>query len=330
MKLTSTFRAATAALLCCTGIALAGGEGWNSDFAAAKKEAQESKKDLILDFTGSDWCAYCIKLNEEVFKTDAFKSFAKDKFVLVEVDFPQDEKKLSDATKKQNEELAEKYPIEGYPTLILTDAEGRPYAVTGYEEGGAGPYVKNLEKLAAKKKVRDENLQAAEKAEGVAKAKALFAALEAMALPTELEKKFYGDLEEKIKAADPKDETGFAKKQAAAERVAKFQQSLQELGENGDFDGALALTDKTIAEGGLDPEALQQVTLTKAMILANQGKFDDAIKVVEEAKKIAPDSEITPKLGEFVSQLQEAKQQAAAEKAEQEKADKKPEEKKGE
>ncbi|MFT4176213.1 MAG: thioredoxin family protein [Luteolibacter sp.] len=309
MKLTSLFRGVFAAFLCSSGIALAGGEGWTSDFPAAQKEAREQKKDLLLDFTGSDWCGYCIKLNEEVFKTDVFKAAVKDKFVLVEIDFPQDESKISEQTKKQNQELARKYPIEGYPTIILCDAEGRPYAVTGYQQGGAEPYVKNLEKLVEIKKTRDEKLKLAESSEGVAKAKALLTALDAMELPAEMQANFYGDIADKIKAADPKDETGFQKKQQSAEKIAKYQQELQKLGESGNFDGALALTDKTIAEGGLEPETLQQVTLTKAMILANQGKFDEAIKVVEESKKIAPDSEITPKLGDFIKELQNAKEQ---------------------
>ena len=67
----------------------AGGEGWQTDFEVAKKLAAEGKKDLLLDFTGSDWCGWCIKLNKEVFGLEPFKTGTKDKFVLVELDFPQ-------------------------------------------------------------------------------------------------------------------------------------------------------------------------------------------------------------------------------------------------
>ena len=86
--------------LCSLSAAFAGGEGWTSDFEAAKKQAAEQKKDLLIDFTGSDWCGWCIKLNDEVFQKDAFKAGVKDKFVPVEIDFPQDEKKISEATLK--------------------------------------------------------------------------------------------------------------------------------------------------------------------------------------------------------------------------------------
>ena len=176
MKTTSIVCAAAMALI---GTSLAGGEGWTSDFEAAKKQATEAKKDLLIDFTGSDWCGWCIKLNDEVFKHDAFKDGVKDTFVLVEIDSPQDKSKLSEETQKQNKELGEKYQIEGYPTILLTDAEGRPYASTGYQEGGPEKYVAHLNELREHKKARDEGFAAAEKLEGAEKAKALVETLTA-------------------------------------------------------------------------------------------------------------------------------------------------------
>ena len=74
--------------------AFAGGEGWTSDFAAAKEQAAKENKSLLVDFTGSDWCGWCIKLNEEVFQHDPFKEGVKDKFVLVELDFPKDKSRF--------------------------------------------------------------------------------------------------------------------------------------------------------------------------------------------------------------------------------------------
>ena len=81
----------------------AGGEGWLIDFEAAKKKAAAEKKDLLVDFTGSDWCGYCIKLSEEVFAHDAFKKGVADSCLLVEIDFPNDKTKLTDETQVQNE-----------------------------------------------------------------------------------------------------------------------------------------------------------------------------------------------------------------------------------
>lgn len=277
--------------LLCSGIAVAGGEGWSSDFEAAKKQAAETNKDLLIDFTGSDWCGWCIKLNKEVFSQEPFKAGVKDKFVLVELDYPQDKSKLSAATLKQNEELAKKYPINGYPTILLTDADGKPYAATGYEAGGPEAYVKHLDELRAKKAVRDESFATAAKASGVEKAKALVAALAALGLKDGLISNFYGDVAEQIKAADPKDETGFGMASAAQARLTAIQSELGVCARKSDHAGALAVMDKALKEGGFDTEETQKMMMTRAMIFGKLKKFDEAIKAMDEAKALAPDSE---------------------------------------
>jgi thioredoxin-related protein len=291
----------------CSGFAFAGGEGWSSDFAAAKKEAAVSKKDLLIDFTGSDWCGWCIKLNKEVFSQEPFKVGVKDKFVLVELDYPQDKSKLSAETIKQNEELQKKYPVQGFPTILLTDADGKPYATTGYQAGGPEAYVKHLDELRAKKLVRDESFATAAKAVGVEKAKALVAALAAMGLEDAMIAEFYGDVAEQIKTADPKDETGFAKKSAAKARLATFQSELEACGQKDDHEGALALVDKAVKEGGFSTEDTQQIMLTRAMIFNQQKKFDQALKALDEAKAFAPDSEMAARMGDIKTRIETGK-----------------------
>jgi protein disulfide-isomerase len=89
---------------------------------------------VMLNFTGSDWCGWCIKLDKEVFSTDEFKKFAKEKLVLVTVDFPR-RKEISAEQRKANQELGAKYKIQGYPTLIVLDGEGKQLGQLGYEKG---------------------------------------------------------------------------------------------------------------------------------------------------------------------------------------------------
>ncbi len=293
------------------GTAFAGGEGWTSDFAAAKKQAAESKKDLLVDFTGSDWCGWCIKLVDEVFKHDAFKTGVKDTFVLVEVDFPKDKAKLSKETQQQNKDLGAKYGVKGYPTILLCDAEGRPYAKTGYQKGGPESYVAHLNKLREKKVKRDEAFASAEKAKGVEKAKALMAALEAMSLDEETVSSFYGDIAEQIKAADPKDETGFGKKAATQQRLKDFEKGLQELAGKKDMDGALKLVDDTIKEGGFDTVETQQIMMTRAVIFAQQAKFEESLKAVDDAIAFAPDSPMIPGIKGFRKQIEDGMKKAA-------------------
>ena len=298
--------AATCAALAGISSAFAGGEGWSHDFAAAKKQATDEKKDLLMDFTGSDWCSWCIKLNDEVFKHDAFKTGVKDKFVLVELDYPRDKSKLSEETQKQNEELQGNYSIQGFPTILLCDAEGKPFAKTGYQPGGPEKYVAHLDELRAKKDTRDKSFADAAKAEGPAKAKSLIAALDAMELEDETVAAFYPDVVEQIKSADPKDETGYAKKLAAKQKFAAFEEELNGFARKQDHEGALAFVDKSA--GDFEGEQKQQVVMIKGMIYAQMQKFDEAIKAIDEAKAIAPESEMAARFDGLKKQLEMAKE----------------------
>jgi thioredoxin-related protein len=314
MKFHSTPLAALVALYS-IGSAFAGGEGWISDFEAAKKQAAAEKKDMLLDFTGSDWCGWCIKLNDEVFKKDEFKKGVKDKFVLVELDFPQDVSKISEATKKQNAELQSKYGIMGFPSIVLCDAAGKPFAKTGYAEGGPEKYVVALDDLRKKKSKRDAAFASAAKAEGVAKAQLLVSALKEMDLSDAEISNFYPEVTPQIKASDPKDQTGFIKNIEAKEKFAKFEEELNKLGESQDFDGALVFVDKTLKESGFEGENKQQIIATKAMIYAQMKKFDEALKTVDEAKAFDPNSEIGKRMDGFKEQLEQKKNAPAEEEA---------------
>jgi thioredoxin-related protein len=309
MKFHSTPIAALVALYS-IGSAFAGGEGWSIDFEAAKKQAAAEKKDLLVDFTGSDWCGWCIKLNEEVFQKDEFKKGVKDKYVLVELDFPKDDSKLSEATKKQNSELQEKLGIEGFPTILLCDASGKPYAKTGYQEGGPEKYLTHLETLQKHKATRDEAFASAAKAEGVEKAKKLVAALKALEvleIPEAAITSSYAEFVPQIKAADPKDETGFVKEIESKEKLVKFQTELNKFGETKDFEGALAYVNKVLKEDGFEGEAKQQITATKALIYLEIKKFDEAIKAIDEAKAIDPNSQIGQQMDGFKERLKQMK-----------------------
>ena len=100
---------------------------WGTDMDTAKREAKESHKLILLNFSGSDWCAPCIQTKKEYFESDAFQKMAKDHLVLVNADFPRRKKnQLSEAQTKKNEALAEIYNKEGnFPYTLLLDANGK-------------------------------------------------------------------------------------------------------------------------------------------------------------------------------------------------------------
>jgi len=135
-------------------LATAGGKSWLTDFEEAKQLAAKRDVPILADFSGSDWCGWCIKLDREVFSKKEFLDYAKDNLVLLLVDFPS-RTKLSAELTSQNKALAKKYGIRGYPTVLLLDAKGAILAPrTGYQAGGAAAYVKHIESLlpvAAKK-----------------------------------------------------------------------------------------------------------------------------------------------------------------------------------
>ena len=119
---------------------------WETDFAQASINASQTGSYLLLDFSGSDWCGWCMKLDREVFSKAEFEAYAKTNLICVLLDFPQ-QKPLSNKLKEQNAGLANKYGIEGYPTVLLLSPEGKLVARTGYQEGGAMKYVAYLKRL---------------------------------------------------------------------------------------------------------------------------------------------------------------------------------------
>jgi protein disulfide-isomerase len=109
---------------------------WTDDYPAAVKQAQAEGKKILLDFTGSDWCVNCFRLDDEVFSKPSFADFARSHYVLVTVDFPI-KKELSEKVTKQNMDLQTKYAVVNIPTLILLDAGEKQLAlVQGYRGEG--------------------------------------------------------------------------------------------------------------------------------------------------------------------------------------------------
>ena len=115
---------------------------WFTDLPTAQDKARRENKAVLLDFTGSDWCGWCMKLKGEVFDQPEFATFAQANLVLVEVDFPH-HKHLDQAQKAANERLAQTYNITGFPTVVLLDSNGQLVGTTGYMEGG--PHAFNAE-----------------------------------------------------------------------------------------------------------------------------------------------------------------------------------------
>ena len=130
------------------GVVSASGKEWLTDFEQAKKVAAEKNLPILVDFSGSDWCHWCMKLDKEVFSTKAFKDYVKDNFVLLLLDFPR-RKPLSEKLTKQNNKLLAKYGVRGFPTVLILDKDGKELQRGGYMQGGPEAYIKYLKSVKA-------------------------------------------------------------------------------------------------------------------------------------------------------------------------------------
>jgi uncharacterized protein YyaL (SSP411 family) len=116
---------------------------WMTDYQAAIQKAKKENKELLLNFTGSDWCGWCKRLDAEVFSQASFIKFANENLVCVKLDFPR-RTKIDPQLQKQNYALARKHGIRGYPTILILNPEENVLLRTGYQRGGPENYVEHL------------------------------------------------------------------------------------------------------------------------------------------------------------------------------------------
>ncbi|MEM6853789.1 MAG: thioredoxin family protein [Planctomycetota bacterium] len=284
--------------------ATAAPEGWTEDFPAAQAEAKEAGKDLLLEFTGSDWCPPCKALNGEVFSTSAFMDSAPSDFVLVKLDFPSNIPQ-SETLVNQNNALASKYNIEGYPTIVLADAAGKPYAMTGYRPGGAESYLAHLDELKAIRATRDAALAEAKDAEGLDKARALDVAMQAVGL--DLAIAHYPSHVEYIIAIDADNKAGLKEKYEGAMNAGALDAAMSEAIEilrAGDFEAGLKKLDTITEELNPQGESLQMITVIRGQVHRQMGEMDQAVSLMKQAIAIDPESEISAQIQAMIEEIE--------------------------
>ena len=266
-------------------------EGWITDMDAAKKQAAEQKKDLMIEFTGSDWCPPCMQLRANVFSKPDFQKDAQKNFVL---DYPRG-KEQSKEMKAANDKLAQQYGVQGFPTIVFADASGKPFG--GFVGGRSKDDVMKAMQDALKNK---EALNAAEA--NVAKAttdEAKVAALmEVLKLaPQEYVDNFYGDVKAEIKKLDKDDKSGLKAADAHADQLKKEQKDVQDY-------LAGKLTDKTTPAEALQvvkaypdrdkllPETQQDLLMMEfGTYLNSTGDVDGAVLILDKVAELMPGTE---------------------------------------
>ena len=118
---------------------------WETDYEKAIAIANDEGKYVLIDFTGSDWCPPCIKLKKDVFDKVAFKNYANENLVLIEIDSPR-RGKLDKRLSEQNDRLKQKYKVKGFPTVVILNPEGKEInRRVGYGSAGVAEYLKYIE-----------------------------------------------------------------------------------------------------------------------------------------------------------------------------------------
>jgi thioredoxin-related protein len=288
------------------------GDLWIQDFAKAKAQAKAEKKDLLIDFTGSDWCGWCIKLDEEVFGKEAFTGTAPKSFVLVKLDYPRDESRVTPEIKLQNEGLQKQYQIQGFPTILLCDADGNVYGQTGYQEGGPEKYVEMLAEQKKKGDVFQAAMLRATDKKGMDRAKALDEALSG--LDAEVVSSHHLARMEEIVTLDADGKGGLkAKYEAKVKEIADAREIDTEAQAMNELVGPLMEQQKgkealekldAIAKAPKSKIQHQLALFFKGMVQMDvDGDAKAAIAALEAGKAVAPESPIGKRIDKILPDL---------------------------
>jgi thioredoxin-related protein len=244
---------------------------WHRDYASAMNEARTENKKLLIVFTGTDWIEICAKFYDEILGDPAFIETVSEKFALLKLEYPKDNA-LPREEAAQKAVLREAYRVRGFPTVVLTDAAGRPFGLNGYQPLTPKEYGEQILGINA---VHDESLEVAKKAvelSGVEKAKGLSRAIPD--LPGALVARFYRPEIEAVLAADPEDSQKLAGPFRKLLAEAGYSKEIQQLARESKWTEMIAVTDRHIASQKLEGEPLQGALLNRAGFERRAGKSE--------------------------------------------------------
>ena len=256
---------------------------WMTDLEAAKAKAAAENKAVLVDFTGSDWCGWCIRLRQQVLDTPAFEQYAKDKFVLMEVDLPQNPK-FDPALRARNEQIAQQYAVSGFPTVMVLTPKGE--VVGGFN--GFLPTVQAVSKQLEAALTTSDLLKQAETQQGAQQLDSLLKAYRS--LPEKMQANARS-LRQRIIALDPQDTTGIGRLQKIEDERAALQDALSAAQSTAE---AVAVIDKALAQAY--PENKTGMLQMKFQVLMMGAMSVDDVKSAIDAGRAAMelDPQITP------------------------------------
>ena len=271
---------------------------------AALPVAKEQGRDIMLEFTGKEWCPPCIHLRTKILETEEFEKAVGDKYVLVEVIFPRLPSAVAAIPEEQrnaNEKLLAHHRIEtGLPTVLLLDAEGLPYAQVAGARRTTAEYLKALEEAAAVRAARDAAFARAGQLQGMERARALAEGLNA--IPRNCRDK-YKDVVNEINHLDPQNTLGYAGVLTRYENYRRQEAELKALFASlrcsrtaASLEQAVVKLQAYLQTPHLEPELAQMAWRALGDTYAMQRRYKDVHAAYRQAYEIAPESRLAPRL----------------------------------
>lgn len=261
---------------------------WLTDLPTAQQQANEQSKVILADFTGSDWCGWCIRLKKNVLDTPEFEQFAAERFIPLEIDLPQ-RKDFPAAQRAANEALVERYNISGFPTILVLAPDG---TVVGGFGGGLPDVAAAREPLEA---ALDNARAYAEATRQTESDEQLSALLNVYRSIPEDVREHAESLRERLIALDPEDSSGLRR-----EREAELQREgiSQQLRQAQDPEAMLVIIDQWLNSEQLAAENQAEMLSIKVQILLTLAQNADDIAAAKQTalKALELDPQATPEL----------------------------------
>jgi hypothetical protein len=266
---------------------------FGNDLAAARAKAQAEHRDVLVSFTGSDWCGWCLILEKEVFLKPEFNAEAGKHFELVQLDFPSNKSKQDPEVAARYQAWKKELKSSSFPDILLLDEKGKVFGRMNYREGGVKPFLAHLEAQRQGRVQRDAAMAAADKVQGVERARHLDEALVALH-NDDVMLTYYGDVIGEIMRLDATGEAGLRPKYEAVFTRKKAESEIDRL--CGEQDGAvmLAKLKEYASRSGLPAETRQYALYMAACVACERVIKDPAqgLVLIEEAIALAPESQL--------------------------------------
>ncbi|MDF1812789.1 MAG: thioredoxin family protein [Verrucomicrobiales bacterium] len=262
---------------------------WHTRYKPAVIEAKKENKDLILVFTGSEWIDICKTFESDIISQPEFIDQVTKKFVLLKLEYPENNR-LPKEYAMEYQLLKDAYRVHGFPTVLVTDHQGRPFGMNGYQPISADHYGKILLAMLKGKQIRDESKEKAKSLKGVEKAKALVNAIPS--LPGTLSARYYAEEMRQLIASDPNNKTGKVDKFKKQLADVEYSTEMQKLAAEVQYGKMIELTDEYIRDQKLEGEHLQKALYNKLGIQQKQKNTTGVVQTLLEVVAVNPKSRL--------------------------------------